>query len=110
MIQTLLFIIAFLAVVIVLMNLFQQSIKPSNPIRTLPINRGNWWNGWNRWWDVPPRTGGPSRPSPERPTIPNRPLPPDQCNSNSDCRTGQVCRLNRGGFRSCEKGGEMNAM
>jgi hypothetical protein len=81
MIQTLLFIIAFLAVVIVLMNLFQQSIRPSNPIRTQPTrrptNRGNRWGGWDRWWQ-PPRTGGPSRPGPE-------------CTRDSQCGAGLVC-------------------
>jgi Cys-rich repeat protein len=108
-------IIVFLAVVIVLINMFQQSTRPSNPIRTQPIrrptNRGNWWGGWDRWW-YPPRTGGPSRPSPspERPTIPNPNKPqPGQCNSDSDCGTGQVCKLNRGGYRSCERG-QMNTM
>jgi hypothetical protein len=86
MIQILVLIIAFLAIVIVLMNLFQQSIRSSNPIRTQPIRRPINRGGWDRWWK-PPRTGGPSG-GPE-------------CTRDSQCGAGLVCA---GGV--CRSGGK----
>jgi hypothetical protein len=121
MIQTLLFIIAFLAVVIVLMNLFQQSTRPSNPIRrptNRPTNRGNW---WNRWY-YPPRTGGPSYPGPSPECTRDSQCgtglvcaggvcrsggKPEQsgCSNNQDCGTGMDCKM-VGNRRQCVRGGD----